>query len=90
MAPTQTNETAAAPVKLTWQTILTLVSWIVLVAVAFSALETQTHAEKTYLRKDVFEQFAKSNENSLQEIKQMLRNIDGKLDQKQDKKKEGF
>ena len=71
--------------KIPWGILLTIISWIVLGVMSFSMMETKEHAEKTYIRKDVFEQYAKSNETQLGEIKQLLKSIDEKLDNKQDK-----
>jgi hypothetical protein len=91
MAPTTntngngSNGSNGSMVKVPWSTLLTILSWIVVVAMSFSMLETKEHAEKTYIRKDVFEVFANTNGREMQEIKDILKQINAKLDAKQDK-----
>lgn len=65
---------------------VTIVSWIFVIAMGYSMLETKDHAEKTYIRRETFEQFTGRNREDLKDIKEMLIIISNKLDKKQDRK----
>lgn len=83
---TETKEINGSMVKIPWGALVTFISWLVAVVIGYSALETKDHAEKTFVRKDVFEQIANKNTQDMTEIKDILKSINEKLDRKQDKK----
>ena len=85
MAPENHNGSGSM-VKIPWFALVTLISWLVAVVMAYSMMETKDHADKTFLRKDVFEQFANRNSDDMKEVKQMLQSITDKLDKKEDRK----
>jgi hypothetical protein len=64
------------------QLIFDLIKWlvgvlaiVVSIALAWGKLETVTHSEETYVRKDMFIEFQKSNEKSQDEMKAILKEI---------------
>ena len=73
-------------IKMPWGVFVQVVGWVVAGVIAFAAMETKEHAENTFVRRDVFEQYARDNREDITEMKQLLRDISNKLDRKQDRK----
>ena len=72
-------------VKLPLVILITILSFVVSVTLAYSTLETKEHSENTYVRKDNYIDNKENMKQQLELMQQTLDRIERKLDNKQDK-----
>ena len=69
------------------QVVLSVIAGLYILFTSLGSFETRQHADDTYLRKETFQEFRKGYDDDMKDIKDALHRIEGKLDNKADRRK---